>query len=150
MSESKRIELIRVNAGLTRDEFSEHIGVSVDFVGKLERGEKKASRAILEKIVEVFPGLTIDYIIYGRLPNDPKKNGGNKSFLDYEGSCETPLAREMFRNMKKLANGIHTFDKIAVNYKNLQNLKNNARELSVGPELKRVLKEVQNDKGIPA
>ncbi len=144
LNEPRRIQRIRESAGLSRLEFGEKLGLTDDQVGKLERGDREASREVLAKIVEHFPRVTIDYIVTGRINRDNRENGGS-SFLDFEGRIETPLAKKMFRSMNQLAKGIQCFDEIATNYNNLQALEGTASALSIRPETAQALQDIRNN-----
>jgi len=117
MFEGKRIEKIRKSFRLSRSEFGKKLGISSDQVGKIERGEREASRAVLIKIVETFPTISFEYILTGKRGPHNKGNGGMNPFLDLAESVESALAKEMFDSMNQLASGIQTFDKISTGSK---------------------------------
>jgi transcriptional regulator with XRE-family HTH domain len=50
----KRLRQIRRYRDLTQEQLAEQVGVSVDFIGNLERGESAASFDTLEKLAEVL------------------------------------------------------------------------------------------------
>lgn len=49
-----KIRQIRTEKNLTQEEFAEEIGLSVSYLGQVERGQRKASIKTLEKIGETL------------------------------------------------------------------------------------------------
>lgn len=49
-----KIRNLRINKNLTQEEFSEKIGISVSYLGKIESGKRLASIKILEKTCEIL------------------------------------------------------------------------------------------------
>ena len=144
MSEARRLLEIRENNKLSRAEFGELLGLSADQVGKIERGEREASRTVLAKIVELFPSVTIDFILTGRCYTSSGL-AENQSFIGANSVVETPLARSMMRNITQLTLGIQAFDGIAINYNNLQVLEKTASALSISPDTRDALIEVKRE-----
>lgn len=61
-----RIRSIREELHLSRDRFSEELGISEAFLGQIERGERSVSIPTLIKIRE-HTGYTTDYILFGEI-----------------------------------------------------------------------------------
>jgi len=49
-----KIIYLRININLTQEEFSEEIGISVSYLGKIESGKRLASIKILERACEIL------------------------------------------------------------------------------------------------
>ncbi|NMA96257.1 MAG: helix-turn-helix transcriptional regulator [Clostridiales bacterium] len=69
----KRIRNAREKLKLTREEFSELIGLSSFYVGQLERGERQMSLNTLIKISSHLH-VSTDYLIYGDKDNYVEKS----------------------------------------------------------------------------
>lgn len=50
----KRLRKIRRNKDLTQEQLAEAVGVSVDFIGNIERGKSAPSFPTIEKLAEVL------------------------------------------------------------------------------------------------
>jgi len=144
LTESQRLQGIRETNNLSRTEFGQLLGLSSDHVGKIERGEREASRNVLAKIVKLFPGITIDFILTGR--SDTSSGiAQNQSFVGANSLVNTQLAKTMLQNINQLAIGIQTFDGIATNYNNLKALERKTAALSIGPDTREALIEVKRE-----
>ncbi len=144
MSESQRFQGIKETNNLSRVEFGQLIGLSSDQVGKIERGDREASRNVLAKIVKLFPGITIDFILTGRCDTSTGM-ATNQSFVGANSLVNTQLAKTMLQNINQLAIGIQTFDGIATNYNELQALERKTSVLSISPDTREALKEVKRE-----
>lgn len=60
-----RIRMEREKLGLARDKFAEMIEISSQYLGQIERGERKLSLDALIRITDRLH-LSTDYIIYGK------------------------------------------------------------------------------------
>jgi transcriptional regulator with XRE-family HTH domain len=49
-----RLKSLRIDKGLTQGELAELVGLSVDFIGLIERGERSPSFESLDKLSKVF------------------------------------------------------------------------------------------------
>ncbi len=58
----KRIREERQKLHLTQENLSEKVGVSVAFIGQIERGERKLSLDTLVKVASQL-GITVDYLL---------------------------------------------------------------------------------------
>jgi transcriptional regulator with XRE-family HTH domain len=65
----RRIRNTRTNLNLTREKLAELLDLSTNFVGHIERGEKKMSLETLVKIAATLH-VSIDYLIYGIHANE--------------------------------------------------------------------------------
>lgn len=61
----KRIRRQREQLSLIREEFSEKVGISPQFLAEIENGKKGMSAETLYKICDTF-GISADYILLGR------------------------------------------------------------------------------------
>lgn len=61
----QRIQKERLRLGLSREKIAEILNLSANFIGQIERGEKKMSLATMVKISECLR-VSIDYLIYGK------------------------------------------------------------------------------------
>lgn len=59
-----RIRLERTNLNLTREKLAELLDLSTNFLGHIERGEKKMSLDTLVKIASILH-VSLDYLVYG-------------------------------------------------------------------------------------
>lgn len=50
----RRIRAFRKLKGYTQESFAQTLGVSISVLGEIERGNRRASRELLEKIMEVL------------------------------------------------------------------------------------------------
>lgn len=64
----QRLRELRRNKGYTQEQFSEKLGMSLNFYGKIERGEAKLS---IEKLVLLYNdyGADINYLLTGETRN---------------------------------------------------------------------------------
>ena len=63
----KKIKEIRQKVGMTQEELAWKCGISLNFLGQIERGQKKPSIDTIKKIataLEISPSLLFDKIIY--------------------------------------------------------------------------------------
>ena len=60
----RRVRDLRIASGLTQEELAEMVGISVSFVGHIERGEKKFSLETTRSLASCL-GVTLDYIVLG-------------------------------------------------------------------------------------
>lgn len=60
-----RIQKLRENYHLTRNEMSELVGISSKFIYEIELGKKGFSASVLYKIADAF-GVNCDYIMTGK------------------------------------------------------------------------------------
>jgi len=65
----KRVRRQRENLGLTRDQFSEQIELSPQFLAEIENGKKGMSAETLYKICD-RTHISSDYILFGRQATD--------------------------------------------------------------------------------
>jgi len=151
LSEAQRFQEIRENNNLSRTDFGKLVNLSADQVGKIERGDREASRTVLAKIVELFPNVTIDYILTGR---DYTSSGmaNNQSFVGMGEIADTSLAKSMFQTLNQIstkvetiADGVQKFDRIGCELINLKALEGTASAFSINQETSTALKQVRND-----
>ena len=62
----KRIRSLRKKREMTQDQLAKEVGVSLEHLGKLERGEKGASIDTLILFCNYF-GLSLDYLVLGKV-----------------------------------------------------------------------------------
>ncbi len=65
-SMGERIKLARKNKLLTQEAIAEHAGISLNFYGMIERGEKGLSVKTLAQICDIL-GESMDYIVSGKI-----------------------------------------------------------------------------------
>ena len=59
-----RVRQLRTRLELTQENLAEAVGVSLSFIGHIERGEKKASLETVSRLAASL-GTSIDYIVLG-------------------------------------------------------------------------------------
>ena len=64
----KRIEIIRENMNMTKEEFAKKIGISGQYLGLIEHGKNYLSIEKLKLLCD-FTQLSADYILFGKNPN---------------------------------------------------------------------------------
>lgn len=62
----KRIKELRKNAGMTQEQLAEAVGISVEMMGKLERGVSGTSIDTMGQIAEALSS-SVDYITFGKV-----------------------------------------------------------------------------------
>ena len=72
-----RIKALRNKSGLTQEELAIKAGVSSDYLGKIERGERGCSVDLFVRLSEIFD-VTTDYLIMG----DVEKSATVKDLID--------------------------------------------------------------------
>lgn len=65
LQSAARLRQIRENAGLTQDEFSEILGISLSAYKKVESGENQVSLSSLRKLYEEM-SVSADFVLYGK------------------------------------------------------------------------------------
>ena len=68
----ERIQQLRKSQGVTQEQLATKLNIGDRHLRKIETGEKGASIDILVKISALF-GVSLDYIIVGRHPQDNRK-----------------------------------------------------------------------------
>lgn len=100
----KRIRDERESFGLTRERFAEMLELSTNFVGQIERGEKKMSLETLINISDCLH-ISLDYLIKGTPENNINTNKLQK-LIDKcskeEISLITDMLKSMLPHLKKL------------------------------------------------
>ncbi|HHV72537.1 MAG TPA: helix-turn-helix domain-containing protein [Clostridia bacterium] len=113
----QRIRIERENLNLTREEFSELVGLSEYYVGQLERGDRQMSLMAAVKIANCLH-LSLDYLIFGKkycssqpdksiyLAHDPdtsylidKENAEIKALLEKCSSKELDLIKKLIKTI---------------------------------------------------
>ncbi len=99
-----RIRKERTALKISREKFAEMIELSVNYVGQIERGEKKFS---VETIVKISGCLhsSLDYLIKGIDLRSKEKSDGELSYLlekcsKYETALITDVVRVILPHMK--------------------------------------------------
>ncbi|WP_279387332.1 helix-turn-helix domain-containing protein [Cuneatibacter caecimuris] len=69
-STGRRIRRLRRNAGMTQRQLSRCLGISVSYLGAVERDVRPLSRSLAEQLSRHFQ-LSYDYLITGRHPLPP-------------------------------------------------------------------------------
>lgn len=97
----KRLRRIRSQMELTREQFSEQVGISPQFLAEIENGKKGMSAETLFKICNRYD-LSADYILLGKLssaqPSDPIQKALNRFSEPY-----MELTEEIIRAIEKVA-----------------------------------------------
>lgn len=65
---AERVREIRQKIGITQEQFSEKLEISLSAYKKLESGENQISLDSLRKMAEHF-NVSIDYVLFGKRPN---------------------------------------------------------------------------------
>jgi transcriptional regulator with XRE-family HTH domain len=100
----KRIRSEREGLGLTRERFAELLELSTNFVGQIERGEKKMSLETLTNI-SVCLHVSLDYLIKGTPENTIHTNKLQRLISkcsNEEISLITDMLKSMLPHLKKL------------------------------------------------
>lgn len=61
----KRIQVLRKKQGLTQEQLAAEVGISVEMIGKLERGVKGTTIDTMAIIAQILES-TVDYLALGR------------------------------------------------------------------------------------
>lgn len=97
----KRLRRIRSQMELTREQFSEQVGISPQFLAEIENGKKGMSAETLFKICNRYD-LSADYILLGKLSSaqlsDPIQKALNSFSEPY-----MELTEEIIRAIEKVA-----------------------------------------------
>lgn len=93
----RRIRFERENFGLTREKFAEKLELSTNFVGQIERGEKKMSLETLVIISDCLR-ISLDYLIKGNSENQLPANRLHK-LIDKCSQDEILFLTDMTRTM---------------------------------------------------
>lgn len=100
----KRIRDERESIGLTRERFAELLELSINFVGQIERGEKKMSLETITNISDCLH-VSLDYLIKGTPDNkiNPTKLQKLISKCSKEEiSLITDMLKSMLPHLKRL------------------------------------------------
>ena len=87
----KRIQQLRENMHITKQEFAKEIGITGQYLGLIERGENYLSVEKLKLLCD-FTNTTADYILFGRDINMVSDTQGMLAELTDEqlnSACET-------------------------------------------------------------
>lgn len=133
------MENILTNLGLTPEEFADTIGVGKSSVYKIIRGDtKKFTRNIAEKINDVFPQFSVQYILSlnknDKPPNEDYFQGTYKLFsTDFMTSEQlTKLRKESKLTQQQLADMCGMSRKTINNYETKGNIPNSMAKLFHG------------------
>ena len=66
MQELKRLKEFRVQKKLSREKLARILNVSLSTATRIERGEAKASRGFMDRMKNVYPEISIDYLFYDK------------------------------------------------------------------------------------
>lgn len=94
-----RIRNLREKENISREKLAEIVDLSTNFVGQIERGEKRMGLETLIKISE-FLGTSIDYIVSGSIPRYYSTEVEEINFL-VENCTKRELA--IIKNIIKIA-----------------------------------------------
>lgn len=101
----ERIRNERISLGITQEILSEKAGISVSFLGQVERGERKPS---LETVVNIANslGVTVDYLLADSYQMGPKSLIDELTFLVKERpekdiKTVIEVTKTIFRERKK-------------------------------------------------
>lgn len=92
-----RIRVVRESMHLTRDKFSEKIGISEVFLSQIERGEKSLSLNTLISICE-NTGCNADYLLFGEIEDN--------AVVQKTLRILTPLPPEVCDTMYEIMNSV--------------------------------------------
>ena len=81
-----RIEAIRKKEGLSAASFAQRIGVPRSTISHLVSGRNKPSLDLLVKIIDSFPEVTLDALVYGKASPPPQSISGpdRKNEMQYQ------------------------------------------------------------------
>lgn len=81
-----RIEAIRKKEGLSAASFAQRIGVPRSTISHLVSGRNKPSLDLLAKIIDSFPEVTLDALVYGKASPPPQSISGpdRKNEMQYQ------------------------------------------------------------------
>jgi len=148
-AEGKRIAILREEARLSRDDLAKILSIGSDMMGKIERGNREASRIALNILSKTF-NTTINYILTG-IDHNSRGMATNQSFVGMGKIADTPLAKSMFQTLHQLATkvdtiavGIKKFDRIGNEFDNLKALQGTPSALSTNLEVRCALDDFRN------
>lgn len=95
----KRIRLAREQNNLTRDVFSEMVGISKMYLSQLEKGQRHASLPVTIKIAECL-NLSLDYLIYGNNSIDIDKQE-IIDMINNASNRQLKIIKEVLINLKR-------------------------------------------------
>lgn len=87
----QRIREEREKLNLSRDDFSELIGLSNYYVGQLERGERQMSLPVLIKIANCLH-VSLDYLVFGKTSHGTPDSNKDMEIYNLLNKCS---AREL-------------------------------------------------------
>ncbi len=104
----QRIRNERIKFNLNRDKFAEILDLSTNFVGQIERGEKRMSLDTLIKISECLH-VSIDFLIRGREELSDKRDDNDLQMLinkcsKYEIMLISDVIKAMLPHLKDESN----------------------------------------------
>ncbi len=67
---TKRLKELRTGCGFSQDGMAKHLGVSLSFYEKVERGDMKPSRNFMLKVKARFPHVSMDSIFFDQDSTD--------------------------------------------------------------------------------
>ena len=97
----KRLRKYREEQGMTRERFSEAVGISPQFLAEVENGKKGISVETLYKICSYFD-LSADYLVLGR--QDGNLNSPMKGLLQEVPNEHLEEYINIIKSVNKLAN----------------------------------------------
>ena len=69
----KRVRELRIARKLTQEELAEMVGISISFVGHIERAEKMASVETVVRLSDIFD-VPVDYLLRGKMLKCAREN----------------------------------------------------------------------------
>ncbi|WP_310550924.1 helix-turn-helix domain-containing protein [Paenibacillus glufosinatiresistens] len=92
-----RIELLIDRNGMTKKAFCEKLGISTGNLGDWKRGKTTPGT---HKLIEIgaFFGVSLDWLILGKMPSSTVREGGVDYFLDSmrQSNCQLEAEEEAF------------------------------------------------------
>ena len=89
----RRIREIRTRRGITKERLAEMVGITTQYLGDLERGQKCMNYTILARMSRQLE-VSTDYLCFGELRVDPSADEVVRSLMDL-----SPVEREMTAHM---------------------------------------------------
>ncbi len=97
----KRLRNIRMQSGMTREQFAEQVSISPQFLAEIENGKKGMSTDTLFKICTRFD-LSADYIILGKVISSQLSNPIQKTLNNFSDNY-VELTEDIIKAIEKVA-----------------------------------------------
>lgn len=112
----KRIKEIIEKSGLSNGEFSDRIGIQKSSLSHVLSERNKPSLDFIMKILEAFPQIDSDWLLFGRNSNDNKAD--IPLISNHEKTTENPVDIDTSKEIHSKSTSKSEIDKIVIFYTN--------------------------------